>query len=118
MTVKWTTVAIVKQYVKGCDTALSDAEVSNFIEMNEGYIETLLKIPASFTFNASLKPHLAIRKLVSILTALDIMSSTPQSYQTFTAIDATSKLLVAQYDEMIREINKPAFIDYIKNVEA
>ena len=118
MAVEWTTATIVRQSLKGAGTSLTDAEIENFIEQNEGFMETVLKIPASFAYNSALKPHRFLQKLVTVMTAIDVLASTPQSFNTFTSIDAASKILVYQYENMIKFLaDQPSYRDFIINAE-
>ena len=118
--VKWTTHTIVLQYLKGCGTSLTQGEIENFITMNEGVIEAMFKIPRSFVFDSlsTFKPPFAVRQLVTLLSALDVIASTPQSFNSFTAIDATTQVLVAKWNEVIAQVNNPSFEGWFKNSDS
>jgi len=122
MAVEWTTAAIVKSYLRsgvGFTATLSDGDIEEMIEQSEGAWETFLKIPASFAFNASLKPHKALRKLITLEVCMMVVASCSPSFLTLGHAGLISDIHKDQYTELRKQfLENPGYRDFILNAEA
>lgn len=116
MAVKWTDVTKVRARLKIAGTPLTDAEITKFIEENEGWLEVWIKDTAVSLAAPDLilnKAHLFGSKIVELMTVLDIIGSTPNSFQTLEhaalAADIASDSL-AQYKQTLEKMGAADFV--------
>lgn len=117
MAVEWTTAALVREALGNLNgkSTISDAEIEEKIEQSEGFVETIFKIPASFAFNSAKKPHKAIRKLVTLLTALQVMSNYSMSFITLQHAQNFEDVTVNEIDRIMSLFERnTGYIDFIK----
>jgi len=116
--VTWTDATIVKTYLKGAGTSLSNDEIDDMIEENEAYLKTRLKIPSTFTFDATTYPtHLTLRHLANLSTVMDIIASTNLCFLTLEHAALAANIYVDVKSELLEALDSKKSIDFILNNE-
>ena len=117
MVVKWTDSTLVKARLK-TGTSLTSAEIDEFIEQNEGWLEVWLKdtgvsVPAGIP-NMTNKIHKFGRKIVEIMTVLDIIMSTPMSFRTLEEAYLAANISADQMNEFKKLLDAQGVADYVR----
>lgn len=117
MAVEWTTATIIRDMLGTTNfSGIPDAEIEELIEQNEGFIETALKIPSSLAFDNSKKPHKIIRKLVSLLTCLDIVGAYGMSFITLDSARLAADIFFDDFERTWRLItDNPTYIQFVRD---
>lgn len=116
MAVEWTTAALVREALGNLTgkSGIPDAEIEEMIEQNEGFVETILKIESSFAFDSAKKPHKAIRKLVTLLTALSLMSKYAMSFTTLKYAKNFEYITWIEVNRLIKMLDVPGAVHFIR----
>jgi len=114
MAVEFTTATIVRSFLKGAGTSLTDAEIEEHIEQVEGHLKVILRIPSTFTFSSANKLHKSLRMAVSAKTAMIAIASTSQSFNTLEQAALALDVLDTIYTESIYDFKfNPGNRDYV-----
>lgn len=114
MTVKYTTAAIVSDLLAGITCTASTAKIEEVINQNEAFIDGLLFRDLAFTFSSVKNAHLIIRKICTLLSAMDLALAN-LSGNTIDQIKTFFDGCNAQYDELIKPLQEEGgMISWIK----
>lgn len=116
MAVEWTTATIVKANIKGTDVnQMTVAQIEELIEQSEGFMKVILKIPSTFTFNATKKPHLMLRDIVTCRVARRVIAAMSMSFLTLEQAAMAADILEKDYTENLKFLaENPGYIKFIE----
>lgn|SRR3990167_310579 len=112
--VKYTTATIVKARLNN-RTSASTADIEAIIDQCEGYIDVALKIPSTFSFNASTIRHLALRRISTDLAALYVLGMSSMSFQTLGQAGLLADILWDNINAEFREMKDQDYLNYLVN---
>lgn len=113
--VKYTSDTIVNDRIQGAGTSLSSAEINEIIVQCEGYLDTMMKLPSTFSFSQSKSAHLTIRKAATDMAALYVLAATPMSWQTLNQVALASDILRDSLMGSLKLLADQDYVNYIKN---
>ena len=114
MAVEWTDSTRVRARIKS-GSSMTNAEIDDLIEQNEGFVKTQLKLDTTFTFSASKKPHLLLRKVAEAMTVLNVIASTPLSFLTLEQAYSEANITRDEIDMINEILEGTGARDFIKN---
>lgn len=117
MAVEWVTAAIVRDFLGNLNGkgSIPDAEIEEVIEQNEGFMETILKVASSLAYDNAKKPHKSFRKIVALLSTLQIVGRYAISYSTLDYAVNVEDVLKDELDRIMNlYVSNPSYTDFVK----